>query len=97
MTLFEEEVEDEGRDKWIVWFGGASNALGHGIGAVLVSPDKQYIPFMARLCFDCINNIAEYEACALGIRATIDYRVKLLKIYGESALVYIVCPRKPIL
>jgi len=40
MTLFEEDVEDEDRDKWIVWFEGASSALGHGIGAILVSLDK---------------------------------------------------------
>jgi len=87
MTLFEEEVKDENRDKWIVWFDSASNALGHGVGAVLVSSNKQYIPFMARLCFDCTNNIAEYEACALGIRAAIDFKVKLLKVYRDSALV----------
>jgi len=31
--------------------------------------------------------MAEYEACALGIRAAIDFRVKLLKVYGDSALV----------
>jgi len=41
----------------------------------------------ARLCFDCTNNIAEYEACVIGIRATIDFKVKSLKIYGDSALV----------
>ena len=40
MALFEEEVEDEDKDKWVVWFDGVSNALGHGIGAVLVSSDK---------------------------------------------------------
>ena len=67
MALFEEEVEEEDRDKLIMWFDGASNALGHGVGAVLVSLEKQYIPFMTRLCFDYINNIAEYEACGLGI------------------------------
>ncbi|XP_006577521.1 uncharacterized protein [Glycine max] len=61
MTLFEEEVQDEDRDKWIVWFDGVSNAPGNGVGAVLVSPDEQYIPFMAMLGFDCTNNIAEYE------------------------------------
>ena len=82
-----EEVEDEDKDKWIVWFNGASNALGHGIGVVLVSPDKQYIPFTTRLGFDSTNNIAEYEACALGIRAAIDFRVNLLKVYGDSTLV----------
>ena len=87
MTLFEEEVEDEDRDNWIVWFDGASNVLGHGVGAVLVSLDEQYIPFMARLGFDCTNNITEYEACALRIQAEIDFKVKLLKVYGDSALV----------
>ncbi|XP_006589856.1 uncharacterized protein [Glycine max] len=87
MTLFEEEVDDKDRDKSIVWFDGASNALGHGVGAVLVSPSKHYIPFTARLGFDCTNNIAEYEACALGIQATVDFKVKLLKVYGDSALV----------
>jgi len=40
MALFEEEGEDEDKEKWIVWFDGASNALGHGIGAVLVFPYK---------------------------------------------------------
>ncbi|XP_028220318.1 uncharacterized protein LOC114401948 [Glycine soja] len=87
MTLFEEDVEDEDKDKWIVWFDGVSNTLGHGIRAILVSPNKQYIPFTASLCFNYTNNISEYEACALGIRATIDFRVKLLKVYGDSALV----------
>ena len=80
MTLFEEEVEDEDMDKWIVWFDGASNALGHGVGAVLVSPDEQHIPFMTRLGFDYTNNIAEYEVCALGIQAVINFKVKLLKV-----------------
>jgi len=87
MTLFEEEVKDEDRDKWIVWFNGASNSLGHGVGAVLVTLDEQYIPSMARLGFECTNNMAEYEACTLGIQAAIDFKVKLLKVYGDSALV----------
>ena len=79
MALCEVEVEDEDKDKWIVLFDGASNALGHGVGAVLVTPDDQCIPFMARLGFDCMNNMAEYEACALGIQAAIDFKVKLLR------------------
>jgi len=79
MALFEEEKEHEDRDKWIVWFNGAFNALGHGVGAVLVTPDNQCIPFTARLVFNCTNNMAEYEACALGIQAAINLNVKLLK------------------
>ncbi|XP_028230316.1 uncharacterized protein LOC114410530 [Glycine soja] len=87
MTLFEEEVEDKDKDKWIVWLDDASNPLGHEVGAVLVSSDEQYIPFTAKLGFDYTNNIAEHEACALGIQAAIDFKVKLLKVYGDSALV----------
>ena len=62
MALFKEKL-DKDRDKWIVWFDGASNVLGHGVGAVLVSPDNQCIPFTARLGFDYTNNMAEYEVC----------------------------------
>ena len=87
MALFGEKVEDEDRDKWIVWFDGASNALGHGVGAAFVFPDNQCIPFTARLGFDCTNNMVEYEACAFGIQAAIDFNVKLLKVYRDSALV----------
>ena len=61
--------------------------MGHGIGAVLISPENQYIPVTARLCFGCTNNIAEYEACVMGIRAAIEYKVKILEVYGDSALV----------
>jgi len=68
-------------------FDGASNVLGHEIGLVLVSPNKQCLPSMTRLCFDCTNNMAEYEACALGFRVGIDFRVKLLKVYRDSTLV----------
>ena len=86
-ALFEEEVIDEDRDKWIVWFDGASNTQGHRVGAALFSPNNQCIPFIARLGFDCTNNMAEYEACALGIQVAIDFNVKLLKVYRDSALV----------
>ncbi|XP_028193254.1 uncharacterized protein LOC114378855 [Glycine soja] len=81
MALFEEKLEDKDKDKWVVWFDGASNALGHGVGAALVSPKNQCIPFMARLGFNCTNNMAEYEACALRIQAAVDFNVKLLKAY----------------
>ena len=86
MTLFEEH-ESLDREKWILMFDGASNALGHVIGAVLISSENQFIPFTVRLCFDCTNNMAEYEACAMGIRAAIESNVKILEVYGDSALV----------
>jgi len=38
LSLFKEEVDDD--DIWILFFDGSSNALGHGIGAVLISPER---------------------------------------------------------
>ncbi|XP_019429578.1 PREDICTED: uncharacterized protein LOC109337132 [Lupinus angustifolius] len=72
---------------WTLVFDGASNALGHGVGVVLVSPENNFTPIIARLCFDCTNNIAEYEACVLGLQETLERKVKLIEVFGDSALV----------
>ncbi|KAK5786691.1 hypothetical protein PVK06_041331 [Gossypium arboreum] len=72
---------------WKLNFDGASNAVGNGIGAVLVSPNGDYYPFTCKLDFDCTNNMAEYEACIMGLQAAIERGIKTLKVYGDSALV----------
>ena len=66
-------------------FDGASNALGNGIGAIITSPAGGHTPFTARLCFSCTNNMAEYEACIMGIKAAIDLRISSCK-YMEIQL-----------
>jgi len=81
------EKLDKDRDKWIVWFDRASNVLGPGVGAALVSPNNKCIAFTAKLGFDCTNNMVEYEASTLGVQAAINFNVKLLKVYRDSALV----------
>ena len=68
-------------------FEGSSNALGNKIDAVIISPQGCHTPFTTKLCFDCTNNMVEYEACIMGIKAAIDLRIKFLSVYGESALV----------
>ncbi|XP_040963833.1 uncharacterized protein [Gossypium hirsutum] len=60
---------------------------GHGIGAVLVSPEGDHYPLTARLNFFCSNNIVEYEACIMGLRAAIKRKIKILEAHGDSALV----------
>ena len=80
----EESPEKEG---WKMYFDGASNALGRGVGAVLISPEGNHCPFTAKLSFDCTNNVVEYEACVLGLQAAIEKKIKSLIIYGDSALV----------
>ncbi|XP_058761630.1 uncharacterized protein LOC131635044 [Vicia villosa] len=87
---YEEPGLDEGPEpgsRWTMVFYGASNALGNGIGVVIISPKGGHTPFTARLCFDCTNNMVEYEACIMGLKSAIDLRIKFLEVYGDSALV----------
>ena len=80
--------ENPQRDhEWRLNFDGASNAMDNGIGAVLVSPSGYHYPVASKLDFDCTNNMAEYEACIMGIRAAIERNIKVLRVYGDSALV----------
>ena len=48
-------------------FDRASNALGHGVNAILITSKSEYCPFTARLDFNCTNKVVEYEACAMGL------------------------------
>ena len=80
----EESLEEDG---WKMYFDGASNTLGRGVGTVLISPEGNHCPFTAKLSFDCTNNVAEYEACVMGLQATIEKKIKKLIVYGDSALV----------
>ena len=60
---------------------------GHRFILVAIDYFTKCIPFTTRLGFDCTNNMVEYKACALGIQAVIDFKVKLTKVYGDSVLV----------
>ncbi|RDX70254.1 rnhA, partial [Mucuna pruriens] len=81
------KVEPQYKEEWTMWFDGASNVLRNGIGVVLASPRDQCFPFLAKLGFDCTNNMAEYEACAMGLIMALEHQVKRLRVYGDSTLV----------
>ncbi|RDX97775.1 hypothetical protein CR513_19417, partial [Mucuna pruriens] len=74
-------------EEWTMWFDGAFNLLQNGIGVVLASPKDQHFPFSAMLGFDCTNNMAEYKVCTMGIMMALEYQVKRLKVFEDSALV----------
>ncbi|XP_070039593.1 uncharacterized protein [Nicotiana tomentosiformis] len=71
---------------WRMFFDRAANFKGVGIRAVLISESGQHYPASAKIRFLCTNNIAEYEACILGIRMAIDMNIKELLVIGESDL-----------
>jgi ribonuclease HI len=86
-TLKESKGEDSDNETWIMRFDGALNSMGKGVGAVLISPDGKHYPVAAKLKFKCMNNVAEYEACALGIKMALDMKIKRLMVYEDSSLI----------
>ncbi|XP_050919060.1 uncharacterized protein LOC127136556 [Lathyrus oleraceus] len=60
---------------------------GNGIGEVIITPHGSHIPFTARLTFKCTKNMAEYEACIMGLEEAIDLRIKNIVVHGDLALV----------
>ncbi|XP_050893593.1 uncharacterized protein LOC127100433 [Lathyrus oleraceus] len=87
---YNEPLPNEGPEpgsQWGLIFDGAFNAYDNGNGAVIIIPHGSHIPFTTRLTFKCTNNMAEYEACTMGLEETIDLRIKNFNVYGDLTLV----------
>ncbi|PKI49825.1 hypothetical protein CRG98_029802, partial [Punica granatum] len=78
--------EEEDKPAWKMYFDSAVNSTGSGIGVVLISSDGRYYPIAVKVDFPYTNNVAEYEACIIGLQAAIDFKVKELKVFGDSML-----------
>ncbi|XP_070004073.1 uncharacterized protein [Nicotiana sylvestris] len=92
MYFLDEEVSFIGEDiaesynGWRMFFDGATNFKGVGIGAVLISKTGQHYSVSAKLRFPCTNNMVKYEACNLGLKMAIDMNVQELLVIGDSEL-----------
>nr|XP_027122157.1 uncharacterized protein LOC113739111 [Coffea arabica] len=71
---------------WRLFFDGAANSFGAGIGAVLVSPEGKHYFATAKLQFPYTNNMAEYEACIFGLKMALDMEIKDLIAFSDSDL-----------
>uniref|UniRef100_A0A2N9IIK4 RNase H type-1 domain-containing protein n=1 Tax=Fagus sylvatica TaxID=28930 RepID=A0A2N9IIK4_FAGSY len=80
-------VDEDNQGRWKLYFDGAANAVGSGIGAVLVSPKGQQTPIAVKLGFDCTNNMTEYEACIVGLQAALEFGAYELEVFGDSLLI----------
>ena len=74
-------------ESWKMYFDGATNQTGSGIGVLLISPKGTHIPFFGRLNFPATNNSIEYEACIMGLRAALGLGLKELEVYGDLVLI----------
>jgi len=65
----------------------AVNVYGNGAGEVIISPNKKKYPVLIKLQFECTNNTAGYEACILGLEATLELKIKKLDVYMDLMLI----------
>ncbi|PKI70470.1 hypothetical protein CRG98_009140 [Punica granatum] len=80
--------EEEDEPTWKMYFDGAVNSVGSGVGAVLIPPDGSHYPVAAKVDFSYTNNVAEYDACILGLQAAIDFKVKELETKDAKLVPY---------
>ena len=63
-----------------MYFDGATNHSGYGIGVLLISPRGDHIPRSVRLAFSdqhpTTNNIVKYEASILGLETTLEFEIR---------------------
>nr|CAN65407.1 hypothetical protein VITISV_033339 [Vitis vinifera] len=75
---------------WHMYFDGATNHSGYGIGVLLIAPHGDHIPRSVRLAFSdrhlATNNIVEYEACILGLETTRELRIRQMEVFGDFNL-----------
>ncbi|XP_070025951.1 uncharacterized protein [Nicotiana sylvestris] len=81
-----DEVDQDEKPGWKLFFDGAANMKGVGVGVVLISETRQHYHVTAQLRFHCTNNMVEYEACILGFRLAVDMGVQEILVLGDSDL-----------
>jgi hypothetical protein len=72
---------------WKLFFDGASSEEGVGTRVVFVSPCHEAISLSYKLEFETTNNVAEYEALVLVLRAAKDMRIKEITVLWDVELI----------
>jgi ribonuclease HI len=80
-------ISPQSSSVWKMFFDGASSSEGAGAGVVFISPCQEVISLSYKLEFEVTNNVAEYEALVLGIRAAKEMGIEEVTIFGDAELV----------
>ena len=70
-----------------MFFDGANTQASAGVGVVLISPSNKTIHLSYKLDFKTTNNIAEYEALLLGVKAAKEMGIMCLNIFGDVDII----------
>ncbi|XP_037496243.1 uncharacterized protein LOC119370993 [Jatropha curcas] len=72
---------------WKLYFDGSATRNGAGAGIVIEAPNGEVTTICKRLLFPVTNNMAEYEACIMGMEALLAAGAKEVEVIGDSLLV----------
>jgi ribonuclease HI len=72
---------------WKMFFDGACSREGAGAGVFFVSPSQETMSLSYKLEFDTTNNVEEYEALVLGLRASREMGIQEVVVFGDAELV----------
>jgi ribonuclease HI len=70
-----------------MYFDGSLKLEGAGAGVLLISPTGEQLKYVLQMFWKVTNNEAEYEALLHGLRLAVSLGIKLLLVYGDSAVV----------
>jgi ribonuclease HI len=77
----------ERHEHWIMYFDGALNLEGAGVGVLLISPQGEQLKYVPQIHYNASNNGAEYEALIHGLRIAVSLAIKRLLAFGDSNVV----------
>ncbi|XP_075101323.1 uncharacterized protein LOC142176978 [Nicotiana tabacum] len=91
------ELSDEFPDEDVVFieelppqtmfFDGSTRRNSARADVVLISPERQVLPFSFVLGETCSNNVSEYQALIVGLEMALDMKILHLEIYCDSKLI----------
>jgi ribonuclease HI len=85
--IFNHEIPPPTTSIWKMFFDGASSSEGVGTEVVFVSPCQETISLSYKLEFESTNNVAEYEALVLGMRAAKERGIEEVAVFEEAELI----------
>jgi ribonuclease HI len=74
-------------EHWIMYFDGALNLEGIGIGVLLISPQGEQLKYVLQIHYKASNNSAEYEVLIHALRIAVSLGTKRLLDFGDSKVV----------
>jgi ribonuclease HI len=80
-------ISPQSSSVWKIFFDGASSSEGAGARVVFISPCQEVMSLSYKMEFEATNNVAEYEALVLGMRATKEMGIKEIAIFGDADLI----------